>query len=125
MKELQDVDEIIVSLMSGPRDGDMLPFETLLDSDRPLQITIGRREGSDVCLSYDSQVSREHAIVIYDGQQLWLEDLNSTNGTYLEDEKITGRMALKPGQLFRIGRTWLRVEPLVPYSPLDDDSLPF
>lgn len=117
--------EIVLSLMSGPRDGDMLNFETHLDTKRPMTITIGRREGCDVCLSYDSQVSREHAMIICEQDKFWLEDLNSTNGTFLDDQKIAGRMALEPTQLFRVGRTWMRIEAGASFSSLDSDSLPF
>ncbi|NLF75103.1 MAG: FHA domain-containing protein [Chloroflexi bacterium] len=118
------MDEIIISLMSGPQDGAVLSFETLLDSGEPTEITIGRREGCDVCLSYDSQVSREHAILTYDGQRFWLEDTGSTNGTIIGDEKITGQVEIQPGQFFRVGRTWLRLETVANFSASDDD-LPF
>jgi pSer/pThr/pTyr-binding forkhead associated (FHA) protein len=119
------VDQIEVALMSGPQDGAVLTFERLLDSDEPTVISIGRREGSDVCLNYDSQVSREHAALICDRETFWLEDKQSTNGTYVGDEKITGRVQIEPGQLFRIGRTWLRIEPATSFVPLDADDLPF
>lgn len=110
--------------MSGPRDGDVLTFHALLDSGRPAEVTIGRRETCDVCLSYDSQVSRDHAIVVYDGLSFWIEDRGSTNGTFVEDQKIAGRTLIEPGQLFRVGRTWLRVEPVAQFSTTSGD-LPF
>lgn len=123
------MDEIIIALMSGPKDGDVITINTLLDSDEPVEMTIGRREGCDVCLSYDSQVSREHARLTYDGETFWLEDLDSTNGSYIEDIRIKERTELEAGQLFRIGRTWLRVEPLARFTPYHDfdhdDDLPF
>jgi len=118
------VDQIIISLMSGPKDGDMLTFETLLDSDEATDLSIGRREGCDICLNYDSQVSREHAVLSYDGQRFWLEDTRSTNGTFIGDEKLEGRSEVEPGQLFRVGRTWLRVEPVTSFESSDED-LPF
>jgi pSer/pThr/pTyr-binding forkhead associated (FHA) protein len=118
------MDEIAITLMSGPKDGSILTFETLLDSGKPTEISIGRREGCDVCLNYDSQVSRDHALVVFDGEQFWLEDTGSLNGTYIDEEKITGRVAIEPGQLFRVGRTWLRVEPIAQFSSTSDD-LPF
>ncbi|MCC6801084.1 MAG: FHA domain-containing protein [Anaerolineae bacterium] len=118
------MDQIEVALMSGPQDGAVLTFERLLDSDEPTVISIGRREGSDVCLNYDSQVSREHAALICGRETFWLEDKQSTNGTYIGDEKITGRVQIAPGQLFRIGRTWLRIEPATSFVVIDDD-LPF
>ena len=119
------MDEIAIALMSGPKDGDVLTFETLLDADEPVELTIGRREGCDICLNYDSQVSREHAVLIYDGDKFWLEDSRSTNGTFVEDDRVEGRVEVQPGQLFRVGRTWLRIEPGAPLVSPDDDDLPF
>jgi pSer/pThr/pTyr-binding forkhead associated (FHA) protein len=54
-----------------------------------------------------------------------LEDAQSTNGTFIDDDKIEGRVEILPGQLFRVGRTWLRVEPMARFSPLEPDDLPF
>ena len=76
-----------------------------------LFLLIGRREGCDVCLNYDSQVSREHAMISYDGEHFWLEDTNSTSGSFLGDEKISDRDEVQHGELFRVGRTWMRIEP--------------
>jgi pSer/pThr/pTyr-binding forkhead associated (FHA) protein len=118
------MDEIVLALMSGPQDGAVLSFETFLDSDEPTEITIGRREGCDVCLNYDSQVSREHAILTFDGKHFWLDDTDSTNGTFVNEERITSRVELQPGQLFRVGRTWMRIEPVINFTSADDD-LPF
>jgi pSer/pThr/pTyr-binding forkhead associated (FHA) protein len=36
--------------------------------------------------------------------------MQSRNGTFLEREPIRGRVSVRPGMLFRIGRTWLRVD---------------
>jgi pSer/pThr/pTyr-binding forkhead associated (FHA) protein len=119
------VEEIVLAVMSGPQDGAVLTFETFLDTDQPTELNIGRRDDCDVSLNYDSQVSREHAVLIYDGERFWLEDTGSTNGTYIGEEKITGRAEIQPGELFRIGRTWLRVEPMANFTPLDSDDLPF
>ncbi len=123
------MDEIVVALMSGPKDGDMLTFDTLMiGPQQPIELTIGRREGCDICLNYDSQVSREHAVVIFDGEHFWLEDTTSTNGTFVDDQRIDGRVEIQPGQMFRVGRTWLRVEPSLHLTPPDldlDDDLPF
>ncbi len=100
--------QIAIEVMSGPRDGDVLHLAT----SEGTMLIIGRREDSDICLNYDNQVSREHAYLVYDGEHFWLEDLRSTNGTFLGDTRITGRVELHPGQLFRVGRTWLRLEPV-------------
>ncbi len=48
----------------------------------------------------------------------------STNGT-MSATKKSRRVQIEPGQLFRIGRTWLRIEPATSFVPLDADDLPF
>ena len=51
------------------------------------------------------EASREHALLNYDptGRGWWLSDLNSTNGTYLNDRKIQISTRLRPGDRIRIG----------------------
>ncbi len=121
--------EISITHMSGPNDGKTLRFEQPEVGDE-LIINIGRREGCDIHLPNDNQVSRLHArlgcivspITASDSVtepyvlSFWLEDMRSRNGTFLEREKepLRGRVSLRPGTLFRIGRTWLRLD--VPLS---------
>ena len=121
--------EISITYMSGPLDGKTQRFEQP-DTGDELIINIGRREGCDIHLPFDNQVSRLHArlgclaspVTASDSVaepyvlSFWLEDMRSRNGTYLEREKepLRGRTNLRPGTLFRIGRTWLRLD--VPLS---------
>jgi len=117
--------DISITFMSGPHDGKTLAFEQPeLGEERVL--LIGRREGCDVHLNFDSQASRIHArlgcasIPVTASESVdnpfmlafWLEDGNSRNGTFLEKEKlpIRGRVSLRPGVLFRVGRTWMRLD---------------
>ena len=117
-----------VTLMSGPRDGETLHFDTHR-LDEQLTLSFGRRETCDVCLIYDSQVSRIHAQLTYDAGKFWLEDLNSRNGTYIDKQRIAEKVILKPGTLFRIGRTWLRLESTseetLTADPFSSDDIPF
>jgi pSer/pThr/pTyr-binding forkhead associated (FHA) protein len=117
--------EISVTYMSGPLDGKKLSFEQP-DIGDERALSIGRREGCDIHLPFDSQVSRLHARMgcvsvpttstesVTDPYVLtfWLEDGGSRNGTFLEheDDPVQGRVSLRPGALFRIGRTWLRLD---------------
>jgi hypothetical protein len=58
----------------------------------------------------DSTISAQHARLFWEGSILKIEDLNSTNGTYLNAVRLTpGRHLLKPGDEIRIGRTMLVV----------------
>lgn len=117
--------EISITHMSGPLDGKKIVFaQPAIGEERVL--SIGRREGSDIHLPFDSQVSRLHARLTCscvpttqtDGASapylivFWLEDGNSRNGTFVEkqEESIKGKVNLRPGTLFRIGKTWLRLD---------------
>jgi pSer/pThr/pTyr-binding forkhead associated (FHA) protein len=117
--------DISITYMSGPYDGKTLTFEQPeLGEERVL--LIGRREGCDVHLNFDSQASRIHArlgcasIPVTASESVdnpfmlafWLEDGNSRNGTFIEKEKlpIRARVSLRPGSLFRVGRTWMRLD---------------
>lgn len=117
--------EISVTYMSGPLDGKKLMFEQPPIGEERM-LTIGRREGCDIHMPFDNQVSRIHArlgcislpTAANDSLphpyilSFWLEDGGSRNGTFIEKEEdaIEGRVSLRPGTLFRIGRTWLRLD---------------
>lgn len=119
---------ITSTFMSGPLDGKTVGWDVPEDADE-LILSIGRREGCDILLDYDSQVSRNHARIIYDigNDTLFLEDVGSRNGTFLGQERIRERVRIAPGDLFRVGRTWLRIDPFDTDPELDDpeDDLPF
>jgi pSer/pThr/pTyr-binding forkhead associated (FHA) protein len=66
------------------------------------------REGK-LKLSVDRFVSRRHAVVELHGSTVYLEDLASTNGTFIDDERLDGRAQLDNGKIFRVGRTWLKI----------------
>jgi ABC transport system ATP-binding/permease protein len=66
------------------------------------ELTIGRKEGNAVRLT-ERNVSRRHARIKRDGEGFIVEDLNSYNGVFLNDERIQGQARLKPGDRLRIG----------------------
>jgi pSer/pThr/pTyr-binding forkhead associated (FHA) protein len=72
-------------------------------------LTIGRSESNVIALPTDEFVSARHARVepLRDG--LWVVDLGSRNGTFLNGAPVDGRERLEPGDLLRIGDTQLRV----------------
>ena len=57
----------------------------------------------------DDEVSRYHAIVRVGEGGADITDLGSTNGTYVDGRRLTGRAQLIDGSLIRVGRTELRV----------------
>ncbi len=65
-------------------------------------ITIGRAVESDIVIT-SKRVSREHACVRRDGWRVMLEDLGSTNGTFLNDERLLSPVALHDEDHIKIG----------------------
>ncbi|WP_251860797.1 FHA domain-containing protein [Clostridium sp. Marseille-Q2269] len=71
-------------------------------------ITIGRKPDNVLILD-DPYVSGHHAKIYSKNTQHIIEDLNSTNGTLLNDKNITGKNQLSPGDLIKIGGTVFKV----------------
>jgi pSer/pThr/pTyr-binding forkhead associated (FHA) protein len=65
---------------------------------------LGRGDHADIVLE-DSFASSRHARLVPHGDVMVLEDLGSTNGTYLNDEPLRGPQPLHPGDRIRIGDT--------------------
>jgi pSer/pThr/pTyr-binding forkhead associated (FHA) protein len=65
-------------------------------------------------LTNDPEVSKLHCKLYWREGAWWLEDLKSTNGTFIgefaKSQKITGLVRLSQGQVFRVGCTRLRLE---------------
>jgi predicted component of type VI protein secretion system len=70
--------------------------------------TIGRVEDNAFQITEPS-VSSHHCEVILRGNDVVIKDLNSTNGTYINGEKIS-ETVLKPGQILRLGQLEMRLE---------------
>lgn len=73
-------------------------------------IVIGRGADARIILE-DDYVSTRHARVGYSGDQWFVEDLGSTNGTYLGSARIHQATALVMGAQIRIGKTILELRP--------------
>lgn len=73
------------------------------------ETTIGRALGNVVVLD-DSYASNEHARISRVGQQWWLEDLNSRNGTLLNEVILESPVVVTSGDLITVGRTTLELE---------------
>lgn len=69
-------------------------------------LRIGRIEDNDLYLD-DPQLSRHHAIIHQDESGYTVSDLDSTNGTFLNGERITGQRRLAEGDRIRVGNTSL------------------
>jgi hypothetical protein len=73
-------------------------------------VTIGRGSGNDLPLDADEFASTRHARVEPRRDGVWLEDIGSTNGTYLNGAQVTRARRLAPGDVIRVGETDLRFE---------------
>lgn len=73
-------------------------------------ITIGRAEDSTLVITDDYASARHARLVPRDGQW-FVEDLGSTNGTYLDRGKVSGPTPVPLGVPIRIGRTSLELRP--------------
>ena len=73
-------------------------------------LTFGRGSQNDVPLQRDEFASSKHARIEPRRDGVWLEDIGSTNGTYLNGIRLTRPKRLTPGDIVRIGETELRYE---------------
>ena len=71
---------------------------------------LGRAPESGLPLDGDEFASAHHARVEAQPDGVWVEDLGSTNGTFVNGSRIGERRLLQPGDVIRIGETELRLE---------------
>lgn len=92
----------VLEVLSGPLDGKTWPFED--------EIVIGRDETlAGACITLDRYVSRRHARLRSDAGSLLLSDLDSRNGTRVNERRVKGEQRIELGAPFQVGRTVLRV----------------
>jgi pSer/pThr/pTyr-binding forkhead associated (FHA) protein len=73
------------------------------------EATLGRAPTADVRIE-DSFASSAHARIFPRGQSMYIEDLGSTNGTYLNERQLRTVEELRPGDTIRIGETEYRYQ---------------
>lgn len=71
--------------------------------------SIGRKNNNDIVVEKNF-VSSEHACIERFKGDYWLTDLNSTNGTYINDYRVTQKVLLQTNDLIRIGAAVFRFE---------------
>jgi pSer/pThr/pTyr-binding forkhead associated (FHA) protein len=72
------------------------------------EITIGRDTHCDLSMM-DETMSAHHARLVHHHGQWWLEDLNSTNGTYLSGQKLNTSAVVITGDEFKCGNTYFNI----------------
>lgn len=101
---------LTLTFMSGSRDGEVLQIEA---AGSPPSVLIGREAPCELVKSDDPDLSRRHARIFWDGSAWMLEDLNSSNGTFIGEfqatRRISGTGVIKEGEIFRVGLTRLRL----------------
>ena len=82
-------------MRSGPTPGVTFPLE----GD---QLIIGRDASNGVPIN-DAEISRKHSRLSFQGGKYVLEDLGSTNGTFVNGQRLAGPVVLKPGDVVSLG----------------------
>jgi len=82
-------------MRSGPTPGVTFPLE----GD---QLIIGRDSSNGVAIN-DAEISRKHSRLSFQGGKYVLEDLGSTNGTFVNGQRLAGPVVLKPGDVVSLG----------------------
>lgn len=78
-----------------------------------MTISVGRETDNDVIL-YESEVSRHHLRIVLTEDGYTIEDLNTMNGTYVNERRLLTRRLLRSSDLIRIGKTlriWFTADP--------------
>lgn len=97
-----------LTMRSGPNPGTVYA----LDSD---QIGIGRDSTNEIPVN-DAEVSRRHARLTFQGGKYVLEDMGSTNGTFVNGQRLSGPRVLKSGEVISLGEQIVFV-----YEAVDSD----
>jgi pSer/pThr/pTyr-binding forkhead associated (FHA) protein len=66
------------------------------------ELTIGRDVKNEIVIN-DAEVSRRHCRLSLQGDGYTIEDLGSTNGTFVNEQRVTGQRALRSGETIRVG----------------------
>jgi pSer/pThr/pTyr-binding forkhead associated (FHA) protein len=82
-------------MSQGPQPGQTF----MLDQD---SLTVGRDPQNDISIS-DPQISRQHARITRRGDQMVIEDVGSTNGTYVNGMRLSGPHTLASGDVIGLG----------------------
>lgn len=97
-------------MRSGPTVGKVTALTTP-------EVTIGRETSNTITIN-DAEVSRRHAKMELHGSAYVIEDLGSTNGTFVNGKRITGTQVLNAGDVVSFGETIV----LVYESPVDQNA---
>jgi hypothetical protein len=92
---------VVVASPGTPTPGTVIPLDAVT--------TLGRDLGSSVVLG-DPYASTQHAVLTFRGRAWYVEDLGSTNGTFVGGAPVAGLTVIGYGDEIQIGETRLRLE---------------
>jgi hypothetical protein len=101
---VRELGRLVVLASPTLAEGDVVPLDT-----HPL--TVGRAGNNDVPLPGDEFASGRHARFEPRRDGVYVEDIGSTNGTFVNGIRLTRDRRLTPGDVVRVGETDLRFEP--------------
>lgn len=84
----------------GPHSGDVFELKTGIT-------TVGRSSDNAIALNRDKEVSRRHAIIVQEGDKFFIQDQNSLNGTFVNDDLVKGSRYLQENDVVLIGLSTL------------------
>ena len=96
-------------MRSGPTPGVTFPLE----GD---QLIIGRDASNSIAIN-DAEISRKHSRLSFQGGKYVLEDLGSTNGTFVNGQRLAGPVVLKPGDVVSLGEQIVLMYDVINYDP--------
>ena len=99
-----ELGRLVVIASPALEEGDVVALDS-----RPL--TVGRGGNNDVPLAHDEYASSRHARFEARRDGVYVEDIGSTNGTFVNGIRLTRDRRLAPGDVVRVGETDLRFEP--------------
>ena len=104
---LDEPEEFVISgsliCVSGPHAGETFSLQSGI-------VTMGRSSDNVIVLSNDKEISRHHAIVLQESGKFVVQDQNSLNGTFVNDEPISAPHYLEDGDIILVGLSTLRYQ---------------
>jgi hypothetical protein len=94
---------LVVQRSPSLEEGDAFPLNAA-------PVTVGRGGQNDLVLTSDEFASARHARIELRGDGVWVQDLESTNGTFVNGARVAGAQRLDDGDVVRVGATDLVVE---------------
>ena len=82
-------------MRQGPNPGQVFELDRT-------EVSVGRDIANDIVIN-DAEVSRKHARLVLEGDRYKIEDLNSTNGTYIDGQRLIGPHLLAIGEVIMFG----------------------